>query len=662
MGRVEENAEAVSGRLRNLSPGWLVVGRVSIATAIFLAVNQAFNFNFFVGYALIENRFYYGLIGLVLPLVFVFFKHRKGGRPDRVPWFDLVLAAATVAVMIYFMINSLQMVDLGWEMGAPTVPTIMAGITWLIVLEGARRAGGPALAVIVTVLSLYPVYAGSLPGPISGFSSSIDMVAAYHAMSGESILGIPLKTFGQLVIGFLIFGAALQHTGAGKFFLNLAFALLGQVRGGPAKVAIFASGLMGSMSGSVISNVITTGTMTIPAMKRTGLAPAYAGGVETCASTGGVLMPPVMGATAFIMANLLNVPYVEVALAAALPSLLYYCGLFLQIDCHAARAKIKGLPRAELPSVMQTLKEGWYYVFAFALLIFMMLVLKREALAPYYTTPVLLIINQLVPSDTRWKWKDLLGFLDSLRTMLAELIAILAGVGLIIGALSMSGLAGTLVNDLLHLAGGSPILLLIMGAIASFILGVGMTVTAAYVFLAILLAPALIQVGLNPMASHMFILYWGMLSFITPPVALGAFAAASVARANPMRTGFEAMRLGSIIYFIPFFFVFDPAFILVGPWYDTVTVFGFALVGAFFLACGLQGYLHWVGSLFAGLWVEWPARICLGIGGILVASPSHGAIPLTKAEMLMAAAVLILPVGLAASWHNRRVAATAEAG
>ena len=662
MERVEEKTEAVTGRLRSLSVGWQVVGRVCISAAIFLAVNQAFNFNFFIGYALIDNRFFYALIGLVLPLVFIFYKHRKGARPDSVPWFDLIMAATTVVVMVYFIFNSLRIVDFGWEMGAPLLPTVMGGILWLLVVEGARRGGGPALAGIVAVLSLYPVYAGHLPGPISGFSSSIDIAAAYHAMSGESILGIPLKTFGQLVIGFLIFGAALQHTGAGKFFLNLAFALLGQVRGGPAKVAIFASGLMGSMSGSVISNVITTGTMTIPAMKRTGLSAAYAGGVETCASTGGVLMPPVMGATAFIMANLLNVPYVDVALAAALPSMLYYCGLFFQIDCHSARTGIKGLAREELPSIRQTLKEGWYYIFAFALLIFMMLVLKREALAPYYATPVLLLINQLVPSDTRWKWHNVLGFLDSLCTMLAELIAILAGVGLIIGALSMTGLAGTLVNDLLHLAGGVPILLLIMGAVASFILGVGMTVTAAYVFLAILLAPALVQLGLDPMASHMFILYWGMLSFITPPVALGAFAAASVARANPMRTGFEAMRLGSIIYFIPFFFVFDPAFILVGPWYDTVIVFSFAVLGAFFLACGLQGYLHLVGPLFQGLWLEWPLRIAVGVGGILVASPSHGAIPLTKAEMLMVAAALIVPVALAASWYNRRVGTIVGAG
>ncbi|WP_316979381.1 TRAP transporter permease [Shumkonia mesophila] len=660
MDRVNEKAEADGTRLRSLSNGWRALFRIATVGVVLLAVNQAFNFNFFVGYALIETRYLYALLGFILPMIFLFYPHREGARRDQIPWFDFVLAAASVAAVVYFIIHAVTILDLGWEMGAPMDATIIGAVLWLLVIEAARRSGGFSLAVIVAVFSLYPVYAGQLPGPIAGFSSGIDVTAAYHAMSGESILGIPLNTFGQLVIGFLIFGAALQHTGAGKFFLNFAFAILGQVRGGPAKVAIFASGLMGSMSGSVITNVITTGTMTIPAMRRIGLTPAFAGGVETCASTGGVLMPPVMGTTAFIMANFLGVPYADVAIAAVLPSLLFYYGLFVQIDTRAAREGIKGLPRAELPSLKQTLREGWYYLFAFALLIFMLLVLKREVLAPYYTTPLLLLINQIVPTDTRWKWRNLLRFIDALGQMFTELVAILAGVGLIIGALSVTGLAGTLVNDLLSIAGGSPFLLLVMGAVASFILGVGMTCTAAYVFLAILLVPALTQVGINPMASHLFILYWGMLSFITPPVALGAFAAASIAKAHPMRTGFEAMRLGSIIYFIPFFFVFDPAFILQGAWSDMLVVFGFALLGTFFLAGGLQGYVQGVGNIFMGRRYEWPARVAIMAGGIALASPGHGAFPWTKVEMVIFACILLVPVLGLASLANRRGKAMPE--
>ena len=222
------------------------------------------------------------------------------------------------------------------------------------------------MAIIVGLISLYPLFAEIMPGPIRGFSFDLGTAAGYHAMSDESIIGIPLRAFSNLVIGFLIFGAALQHTGAGKFFINLAFSLLGHIRGGPAKVAIVASGLMGSMSGSVVTNVMTTGVMTIPAMRKIKLSAPFAAGVEACASTGGVLMPPVMGATAFIMANFLETSYASVALAAIIPSFLYFLGLFIQIDARAATERLKGLDKTELPSLKQTLKDGWYYIFAFA--------------------------------------------------------------------------------------------------------------------------------------------------------------------------------------------------------------------------------------------------------------------------------------------------------
>ncbi|MGL6249827.1 MAG: TRAP transporter permease, partial [Billgrantia desiderata] len=334
--------------------------------------------------------------------------------------------------------------------------------------------------------------------------------------------------------------------------------------GGPAKVSIFSSGLMGSMSGSVISNVLTTGVLSIPAMRRIGMGRSFSGGVEACASTGGVLMPPVMGATAFVMAMFLDVPYAAVALAAVIPSILYFLGLFIQIDAYAARHDIKGLPAAELPSLVQTLKQGWYFIFVFALLVWMLLVMQREAVAPFYATALLLLLNQCSRRN-RWGWRELGESLSSAAKLFAELVAILAGVGMLVGALSMTGLSGTIANDFIHIAGGSMPLLLIMGALTSFVLGIGMTVTAAYIFLAVALAPALIQGGgLDPMAVHMFILYWGMLSFITPPVALGAFAAATVAGARPMATGLQAMRLGSVIYFIPFLFVLNPALIMQG--------------------------------------------------------------------------------------------------
>jgi TRAP transporter 4TM/12TM fusion protein len=519
----------------------------------------------------------------------------------------------------------------------------------VLVLEAARRAGGLPIFVIVTLISLYPLVADVMPGPISGLASTLGETASYHAMSIESILGIPMRAFAELVIGFLIFGVALQHTGGGKFFLNLAFALLGGTRGGAAKVAIFASGLMGSMSGSVITNVLTTGVMTIPAMKRTGFAPHYAGGVEACASTGGVLMPPVMGATAFIMATIIEVPYADIAIAAVIPSALYFFGLFMQVDAYAARGKLQGLARVELPKLGPTLREGWYFVFVFVLLIFMLIYLRREALAPYYAAAVLLLLNQLFPHN-RWDWQAFRSFLMSTVMLLVELTAILAAVGLIVGALSMTGMAGTLVNDLVFLAGGSTLVLLLMGALTSFIMGIGMTVTAAYIFLAIVLAPALTQGGLSPMAVHLFILYWGMLSFITPPVALGAYAAAALAKAAPMRTGLEAMRLGSIIYFIPFFFVLNPALILQGSWQGIIVATGSAFLGVVLVAGALQGYLLGLGDLRQAGRAQWPARLLIIAAGMSLATPGGGLLPWTNlqgtgAAVIMFAAALTLILG-----------------
>ncbi len=650
-----QQTEAADSRFRALPDRWMWPVRLAAVAVALLAINQAFNFHFFIGYTLLANRYLYSILLFIIPVIYILIPATARATKTHVPWYDVVGAVLSFLVLAYLIANSLRMIENGWELAAPPQAVYVAILFWVLIFEASRRAGGNALAVVVGVISLYPLYADVMPGPIAGFSSPLDVVAGYHAMSNESAMGIPLRAFGNLVVGFIIFGVALQHTGAGRFFINLAFALLGHVRGGPGKVAILSSGLMGSMSGSVVTNVMTTGVMTIPAMRKVGLSAKFSAGVEACASTGGVLMPPVMGTTAFIMANFLGVPYANIAIAAAIPSMLYFLGLFIQIDARAAREEIRGLDHSDLPSLRQTISEGWYYIFAFGLLIFMLIVLKREALAPYYATPVLIIINQIAAKKDRWGWRDLVAFVDTMAKLFAELVGVLAGIGLIIGALSMTGLVGTLVNDLISLAGGSVLMLLIMGAATSFVLGIGMTVTAAYIFLAILLAPALTSVGLDPMAVHMFILYWGMLSFITPPVALGAFAAATIAKADPMKTGFEAMRLGSIIYFIPFFFVFDPALILNGTAWDTLTAFGFVVLAIFVGTGGLQGYVVGIGNILKGHVLELPARILLVAGCIPIGMPGGGILGINKFSMLAAGAVLILPVLLAAAIHNRGV-------
>ena len=531
------------------------------------------------------------------------------------------------------------MLDEGWEFSAPEKMQWLSLALVLLAIEGVRRTGGGVVTIIIVIFAVYPLVAGSMPGVLEGTSETLWDTVAYYALSTEALIGIPTRAFAGLVIGFLLFGVALQYTGGGQFFLNLAFSLLGYVRGGPAKVAIFASGLMGSMSGSVITNVLTTGALSIPAMKRIGFKPHVAGGVEACASTGGVLMPPIMGATAFIMAINLEVPYRDIVVAAVIPSVLYFFALFMQIDGYAAKNKLEGLPKAELPTVSQTLKDGWYYVAVFALLIYLLVFMQREAQAPFYATALLLIINQLHPKH-RWDWERFVDFLLATGRLFAELAAILVGIGLIVGSLSYSGKIGTLAFELLQLAGNNVALLLILGALASFIMGIGVTVTVAYIILALTLAPALTDSGLSLMGVHMFMLYWGMLSYITPPVALGSFAAASLAQANPMRTGFESMKLGTIIYFVPFFFVLDPGLIMQGEPLHILTVFSCAILGVIVLSTSLQGYLYGVGDLTGMGVIQWPIRLALLVGALSFAMPGNDVVGLGNLELFIIGLVL----------------------
>lgn len=628
--------------------------------AVFLSINQLFNFGFFVGYTIPALRYYYLLLALLLPLVFVIWPARRSaGRGVAI--YDLALAIGTTGLLLFFVVNAQTIVDEAWEYSAPRPAVIASILLWAVAIEATRRAGGLVLAAIALVISLYPTVAEFIPGPIQGQQTSFTGTAIFHTMSSESIMGIPMRAFAGLIIGFLIFGVALQRTGGGQFFMNLAFGLLGHRRGGPAKVAIFGSALMGSMSGSVITNILTTGTLTIPAMQRTGFSRAYAAGIESCASTGAVLMPPIMGATAFVMATFLEMEYAEIALAAVVPSVLYFLGLFIQIDAYAARNGLAGLPRADLPRLRKTFFEGWYYLAVFALLIWMLLYLKREAVAPYYATALLLLVNQIFPQN-RWGWRDLVDFIGAVGRILIELVGILVGIGLIIGALAAAGMTGTLTNDLIHLAGGEIGLLLIMGALTSFILGMGMTVTAAYIFLAVTLAPALVRGGLDPLAAHLFILYWGMLSYITPPVAIGAYAAASISGANPMKTGLVAMRLGSVIYIIPFLFVLSPALLLKGDFLNVAVSVSTAIVGVVLIASTLQGYLVFIGSLTRHPRLQWPIRILVLAAGLLMSIPGTSAVFGTSAGtsnlvMLGLALALLLPALLLARWGKPPLAA-----
>ena len=624
---------------------WAIIAGTLAAVA--LAVNQLFNLRI-GGYAMLEGMYLYLLAGIFLSLSFLCFR-AHGPKSTRVPWYDWVLAVITLPIAGFFVWTSNESLDSGWEYAAPDTAVFASVVLYLLILEATRRAGGWVLFGIVLLFSVYPTFAEHVPDPLSGFTSPFLDVIPFFMISSEASFGIPMRAFGNLVIGFILFGAILQFTGGGKFFNDLALSLVGRYRGGAAKVAIFASGFMGSMSGSVISNVLTTGAVSIPAMKKTGFAPRYAAATEACASTGGVLMPPIMGATAFVMASWLGRPYVEIMLAAAIPSALYYFGLFVQIDAYSARRGLKGLDRSALPHLRDTLKSGWIYISVFAMLIFLMVAFRWETTAPFYAVVLLLAVNQLMKSH-RFTLAGFLNMMVSVGRTLCELTAVLLGVGMIVGAFQATGLTGPLATELIFLAGDSIAMLLIMGALTSFVFGMGMTVTACYIFLAVVLAPALVQAGLNELAVHLFILYWGMVSYITPPVALGAFAAASMAGASPMRSGLEAMRLGGVIYVAPFFFVLNPALIGEAGTAEVLAVLAAALIGLWFLSAALQGYVSFVGG-FADSAAGLGLRAMLFVAGLMIAAPADGLLGLSNLTLTLCGFALAT-VPMFAAWKS----------
>ncbi len=504
---------------------------------------------------------------------------------------------------------------LGRDEAAPIGATVIGGLYILVILEGLRRTGEMVLFMFCIVFATYPLYAGSMPGFLWGVQLDLPQTISEHVYGLESVIGIPMQVVADTLIGFLVFGVVLATTGGGTFFMDFASSMMGTSRGGPAKVAIISSGFFGMLSGSPTSNVLTTGTLTIPTMKRCGYPAAYAGAVEACASTGGALMPPVMGAAAFIMANFLNVPYADVVIAAFLPAILYYFALFIQTDFYAARNGLSGVSASEVPPLLQTLAGGWYYIAAIVGLTVLLLAWRLEGEAPFWVALFLVVVALIRARKIGFTPTRFAGLVVDIGQSVAQIIGLIAGIGLIIGAMSITGVANSFSRELVQYAGGNIALLLATGALTSFILGMGMTASACYIFLAIVLAPALIKTGLDPMAVHLYVFYWGIVSFITPPVALAAIAAASIAKADAMAVGFKSIRIGCLLLLLPVLFVLQPALILKGPILQVLQVSATAIAAVLFLAAAFEGYLYGVGKL--AIWT----RVIIGIAGLMLLIP-----------------------------------------
>ena len=633
--------KAKSSNLRNLRGPWEWLVNLISALTMIVVVNHIFHLDLFGTVLAMETSYLYLLLGFYGSLIFLIYPIHPREKFKVFPYFaiDIFLFVLTLSICLLLAFKGLDIYYKGWMMVSPAPYPFLAGVLLILVIEATRRSQGLILTSLIIIFGLFPLYTQHLPGFLNGIGTDLVGMVNYHVYSVESLIGLPMRVTGNLVIGFMLFGLVLAMSGGGSFFMAFALAIMGKTRGGAAKVAVMASALFGSISGSALSNIVTTGTITIPAMGRTGYPWHFAAAVEACASTGGVLMPPIMGATAFLLAEFLDIPYLYIAGAAFIPSILYYTGLMVQVDAHAARHNLIGLTQEEIPSVKDTLKKGWFYLGAIAVLL-LLLFFRLETQAPFYSAVFLLVCSNFNKETRLNKQKIKRLFSGNIET-LSGLIALIAAIGLIIGALSVTGVAHGLSRELIYFAGNNAVMMVILGAMASFILGMGITITACYVLLAITLAPPLVQMGLDPLAVHLFLLYCGMLSYLTLPVATSVYTAAGLCGASSLATGLTAMRLGIGTYIVPFFFVFNPALIGRGTFWSVLLATSMAFVGIWILTAAFGGYLVGVGNLADPdheKLSNYILRPVLFVAGIMIGLPE----PITDIIGIIIAALIVL--------------------
>ena len=528
--------------------------------------------------------------GLICTLVFLLYPLKKGVGKEQLTWHDIFLGVCVLAGCTYIAINANQLVAEG---RLEPYPFEMVCASFLIfsIIEATRRTIGLLFALLIIFFFFYAIYSDHFPGFLFSTGFSYSTMFGFMYLSSEGIWGMVIGVVSTIVAGFIIFGGFLRALGATQFFNELALATVGFMRGGAAKAAVVASTLFGTISGSIAANVATTGQITIPLMKNTGYEKNYAGAIEATASTGGMFMPPIMGATAFLIAEFLNISYWNVCVAAFLPAVVYYATLLVQVDLEAGKIGLKGLPRENLPSLKKTLSGGWQYLLPFALLIFLLGVLRYSAQTTIMYTIGALIIVSSFKKESRLTPKRLLTALEDSARGMMSIIPLCTAIGILVGALSMTGAGTNLTSGLLDISRGYLPILLILTASAAFILGMGMTTVSVYILTVVLLAPALIKAGVEPIASHMFLFYFGCLSFITPPVCVGAYIAAGISGGDPWKTGFRAVRLGFAAFLVPWAFVFNPGILMIGSPLEIVVTFFFVALGTITIGVSFERYL-----------------------------------------------------------------------
>jgi TRAP transporter 4TM/12TM fusion protein len=580
-------AEIEFVRTRRLQPALKAAVDLLAFILVVVAGAYAMNVHIYLGLSILSQQFYGLVLAISLFRTLLVLPAGRRCRMDGAPWYDIALALAGLAcggyIIVFFPELALRIAEL-----TPT-KVVFAAVTIALVIESCRRLFGWVLPVIAVAFMFYATFADYFPGllqtrPISWQRMSVELL-----LSDQGMLGIILSIVATIVLVFILFGHMLFSMGGGTLFTDLAFAAFGRFRGGPAKVAVVGSGLFGSISNSAVANVVITGSVTIPLMKRIGYRPEVAGAVEATASTGGLVMPPVMSAVAFVMAEYLQVPYGQIVLAAALPAILYYGALLIQVDLEAGRTGMKGMPAEEIPRVWPVLKAGWAFLLPLPVLIYTLVwELWQPETAGMFAILVLIACGYWYVRDRPLKWwYEIIAQAGEQAT---EIIVVGLLVGIILGASSMTGLSFTLTEPLLLLGQISAFVLLFATAVISLILGMGLPGIAIYFMQVTLIVPALVAFGIVPIAAHFFIFYFGVFSLITPPVCVAAIAAAGIAKCSPMKTGWEATKLGAVAFIVPFIFVYSPSLLAQGPLWLVMVNFVTALMGVLALSVALRGF------------------------------------------------------------------------
>lgn len=510
---------------------------------------------------------------------------------------DILIICLIIALFIYFMIGTIP--DALREKGVwgiNYIDVVAGTLLIILVLEVSRESIGLALPIIAVVFLAYAFLGPYLPNVIAHRGYNLKYITNYISWTNEGVFGIPIGASVSFVVLYIIFGELLDKFGAGKFFIDIAYALTGKMKGGPAEAAVLSSAMMGSINGSAVANVVTTGTFTIPLMKKVGYSKEYAGAVEAVASTGGQILPPVMGVAAFVMADLTGIPYSHIVLAGIFPGLLYYISLGAAVYFEAGRLGIEPDKNEKLQKVKEILKSGYYYFIPIIILITCLLIFKFSAsYSGFFAIVSILIIGiiKVIITDHRFPWKELKeASLHAAKSAVPVAIAC-ASAGIVIGIVSMTGLGVRFAQIVFDVSNGNLFLMLFMTMIACIILGMGLPSTAAYVIAATVAAPALLKAGISPIASNLFVFYFAIISFITPPVAMSAYAASGIADSDAMKTGVQAFKLGIAGFIIPYMFVYYPGLLIVdSPFFSSLYALIIALSSVILIATSFEGWFN----------------------------------------------------------------------